>query len=1301
MKIIFATALAAIASLGVSSTVHSQEYAGCPEPSLGFQEYKNQLADCMSERGRKLGNRRLDSLLEAPVEFNFGVTFDAVPAPNEASRFSDSAITQEGLKYRDIGRLVAAQPDSIFGIHKTLVENLRKYQLNKIASPIPYDVLKSQMLGSFAQTLPLVGQFASSMKTETEVSTAERTVGAGGEAEVSDQENTPEKKADAKSERASSKQTSASTGAGAVATSGTPVYAIVGGLGVAVAAGGGGGGGSSCSASALIEVSLQTVANFSEAASSTITATSSAAACSSISVSLAFSGQAISGTDFQNVTTLVIPANQTAGSVELEAIDDNIYEGNETIVVDISAVDGGIESGTQQQSFLLQDNETRPTVTLATSTTSIDEKTGAATLTATASGAADENIVVTLSGSGTATAGTDYTLPTITIAAGSLTGTATFTPVDDTFYETSQAGVAEIATLDIASVTVGTESGSQSVSISITERALNSGTQLSYNLINAEFRRASTEFSNFNASTAESVQNPLERINAHKAFGYGLDGSGETVMVMDSCMNQTHPDLQNPTISAYGTVATCNGGDYHGVTVAGVIAADVDNGLLVGVAPGVDLVHAEYSNPTNTGLADSAFFVDKWAEATNYAKSNNIIVQNNSWGPSDTSIAALQFDITNMGISALEAVATDWNDNFGPASDGAGSSVQAYVNALNNYQEVGVVVFALSNTDGLEDADVIAALPVLFSELDEAWITAVNVEIQGTTGSEVYQRVSAPCGQTAAYCLGADAWQIMGLAHDNNYDPSTQGTSFVAPMISGAVAILAEAFPNHTPEQLVDRLLASADNSWFTPDANTTFANGVVHGYNTEFGHGILDIYAALQPIVSNSNVRSMRVYSGQSNLNQPSNSFGRTALRSSRSFGDGIQNALAGTNSFVYDDMNGGFSYDLSGHISQSDYVAKSINLSSELQSLNTLTLLSKNREEEQLYSYELGSNKGAIKYGLTRGNASLPVQNFLNNKNTLLKNLVDYETPYLSRFEDGIGLSAYLETDQRTYFFGYNPKIADDPNDGSMLASFDRLSVDRVHEPFPDSNISSNRIDTDSAPLDDPKLNALRRSGSFAFGFKQDLGDSSNIRFITGLAEETNGFLGLSGSGAFTLDGAETSTAFTGVNFASDISPNLSFGAVAIYANSEMFNRGHTILSGVDQAISNSFALNLEGSNIWGSDRLEISLAQPSRIQEGSMRVRVTNLADAEGNLTYRSELVSLEPSGRQIDLSIGYAREVSSDFVFSTKLSRTSQLNHVRDAGDITSAYLGARYKNLLIGASTSAIEDEILVHWSHRF
>ena len=65
--------------------------------------------------------------------------------------------------------------------------------------------------------------------------------------------------------------------------------------------------------------------------------------------------------------------------------------------------------------------------------------------------------------------------------------------------------------------------------------------------------------------------------------------------------------------------------------------------------------------------------------------------------------------------------------------------------------------------------------------------------------------------------------------------------------------MLKEHFPNHSAEQLVDRLLASADNSFFTRDGVVTFGNGVQHGYNDEFGHGIMDIYAALNPITYDS----------------------------------------------------------------------------------------------------------------------------------------------------------------------------------------------------------------------------------------------------------------------------------------------------------------------------------------------------------------------------------------------------------------------------------------------------------------
>ena len=41
----------------------------------------------------------------------------------------------------------------------------------------------------------------------------------------------------------------------------------------------------------------------------------------------------------------------------------------------------------------------------------------------------------------------------------------------------------------------------------------------------------------------------------------------------------------------------------------------------------------------------------------------------------------------------------------------------------------------------------------------------------------------------------------MMSSNTSSYWAGVSGTSFVAPQISGAIAVLAEAFPNHTPEQ--------------------------------------------------------------------------------------------------------------------------------------------------------------------------------------------------------------------------------------------------------------------------------------------------------------------------------------------------------------------------------------------------------------------------------------------------------------------------------------------------------------------
>ena len=325
-------------------------------------------------------------------------------------------------------------------------------------------------------------------------------------------------------------------------------------------------------------------------------------------------------------------------------------------------------------------------------------------------------------------------------------------------------------------------------------------------------------------------------------------------------------------------------------------------------------------------------------------------------------------------------------------------------------------------------------------------------------------------------------------------------------MISGAVAILAQAFPNHTPEQLVDRILASGDNTWFTPDGNTVFANGVTHGYSTEFGHGILDIYAALQPITSDSNVR-LSVYSGQQNLRETGFSISSTAISPTRSFGDSLAIALKGENNYFYDAMDGGFAYDISGHIRQSGLNAKTINVYSAVNNLKTLELDNNLEDESKFNHVKIGDRTELIKLSLTKGQATLPAQNFLKTIINLLKTLPNM-TPYLSRHNNSLGLNAYIKTDKRSYFFGYNPKISD-PENSDQLSVLNDLSFTDTNPFSSEKNWMKSTNNSERPGAYEVMSNVVdRESTTLSFGFNQTINENDTFGFIAGIADEENGF-------------------------------------------------------------------------------------------------------------------------------------------------------------------------------------------------
>ena len=213
----------------------------------------------------------------------------------------------------------------------------------------------------------------------------------------------------------------------------------------------------------------------------TLTATLSGATFQDVTVGIDTSGGATEGTDYTDgsgvINDITISAGSTTGTVNFTPTDDSVYEDDESATISIGSVSGGgaSESGTQSVTITIAENESAPTVTLSVSATSIAENAGSSlTITATLSGATDENVTVGIDTAGTATEGTDYTdgsgnLDDITISAGSTTGTVSFTPSDDAgdpVYEEN-----ETAIISIGSVSGGgaTESGSQSVTITITE----------------------------------------------------------------------------------------------------------------------------------------------------------------------------------------------------------------------------------------------------------------------------------------------------------------------------------------------------------------------------------------------------------------------------------------------------------------------------------------------------------------------------------------------------------------------------------------------------------------------------------------------------------------------------------------------------------------------------------------------------------------------------------------------------------------------------------------------------------------
>ena len=151
-------------------------------------------------------------------------------------------------------------------------------------------------------------------------------------------------------------------------------------------------------------------------------------------------------------------------------------------------------------------------------------------------------------------------------------------------------------------------------------------------------------------------------------------------------------------------------------------------------------------------------------------------------------------------------------------------------NAIARATAAGIVIVISAGNDGADNPDAFTQVA------NNAAIARGQVIIAGSVGSgDAISSFSDRAGTGAAHYLTAVGERVRAPDEAGSVF-LWSGTSFAAPQIAGAVALLAQAFPNLSGAQIVQILYASAR------DAGAS-------GVDPIYGNGVLDLTRAFQPL--------------------------------------------------------------------------------------------------------------------------------------------------------------------------------------------------------------------------------------------------------------------------------------------------------------------------------------------------------------------------------------------------------------------------------------------------------------------
>lgn len=296
----------------------------------------------------------------------------------------------------------------------------------------------------------------------------------------------------------------------------------------------------------------------------------------------------------------------------------------------------------------------------------------------------------------------------------------------------------------------------------------------------------------------------IAAIGAPQLWELGHYGTGVVAASMDTGVDGTHPDLQdrwrggtNSWFDPHGEHALPADVHGHGTGTMGVILGGDDGGTSIGVAPGARWIAVKIFDDAGSALYSDIHLGYQWLldPDGNPDVDDAPDVINNSWGlqdPNHLCITEFQPDLEVMQAAGIAVTFAAGNDGPSPATS---------TSPANNGVAMSVGAVDAGNVIALFSSRGPSACGGIFP-------TVVAPGVSVLTAGLYF-------GFPGAYT-------------------TVSGTSFAAPHLSGAMALLMGAFPSLDASVIEDSLVNSATDLGLT-------------GTDYDYGNGMIDVFNAFQ----------------------------------------------------------------------------------------------------------------------------------------------------------------------------------------------------------------------------------------------------------------------------------------------------------------------------------------------------------------------------------------------------------------------------------------------------------------------